>query len=312
METNSVGERISKLRTNSGLTQKELGDKLNVTAQAVSKWENGLSEPDIDTLKKLSVIFGISVSELIDGETGKETATAQATVEESTAPASTTESATTASPVTEKVVTRIINGYCEKCKKPVGPGEYVVHSIGSRTSNHQSIYCNNCDKELQYNNKVKELNEHRKQTKLSFILGPIAGVAALVIMLLSFLLTDNPVQTVPAVFISIAYGIGFFAFISQVVWDGVVNEIFCFFIKGFTMPGVIFSFDLEGLLSLIFIKLTLSILSVTLSVLWFLLGALVVLPVVSIFIYPFALNSHINEEKTINTRVNSLRNQIKK
>ena len=51
METHSIGERISKLRANSGLTQKELGDKLNVTAQAVSKWENGLSETDIDTLK---------------------------------------------------------------------------------------------------------------------------------------------------------------------------------------------------------------------------------------------------------------------
>ncbi|MGN0824422.1 MAG: helix-turn-helix domain-containing protein, partial [Candidatus Coproplasma sp.] len=79
MEITSIGERIAKLRNNSGLTQKELGDKLNVSAQAVSKWENGLSEPDIDTLKKLSGIFSVSVSELVDEEAHTEAATAQAT-----------------------------------------------------------------------------------------------------------------------------------------------------------------------------------------------------------------------------------------
>ena len=48
------------------MTQTELGDQLNVTAQAVSKWECGTSEPDISTLRKLAAIYGISVSEIIE------------------------------------------------------------------------------------------------------------------------------------------------------------------------------------------------------------------------------------------------------
>lgn len=62
----TYGQVISKLRKKHGLTQKQLGKKLNVSYQAVSKWENNLSEPDLETLEKLADIFGISVSEFFD------------------------------------------------------------------------------------------------------------------------------------------------------------------------------------------------------------------------------------------------------
>ena len=61
----SLGKRIAQKRKQLGLTQDQLAEKLGVTAQAVSKWENDQSCPDITMLPKLSQIFGISTDELL-------------------------------------------------------------------------------------------------------------------------------------------------------------------------------------------------------------------------------------------------------
>ena len=62
------GEKIAKLRKQNNLTQAELGKKLNVSYQAVSKWENNQSQPDLDTIQKLAAIFGITMSEFLEDE----------------------------------------------------------------------------------------------------------------------------------------------------------------------------------------------------------------------------------------------------
>ena len=56
MNSEKIGKFIYDLRKKYDLTQKELADKLNVTAQAVSKWENGRGVPDIELLKKLKSV----------------------------------------------------------------------------------------------------------------------------------------------------------------------------------------------------------------------------------------------------------------
>ncbi len=61
----SLGKRIAENRKRLKLTQDQLAEKLGVTAQAVSKWENDQSCPDITTLPKLAEIFGISTDELL-------------------------------------------------------------------------------------------------------------------------------------------------------------------------------------------------------------------------------------------------------
>ena len=61
----NIGKNISYARKKLGITQEGLAEKLSVTRQAVSNWENGKSEPDIETVSKLSEIFGISSDELI-------------------------------------------------------------------------------------------------------------------------------------------------------------------------------------------------------------------------------------------------------
>lgn len=62
---------IKKLRVEKGLTQDELAEKLSVTRQAVSNWENGKTQPDIETLTKLAEIFDVSVEKIIYGKEKK-------------------------------------------------------------------------------------------------------------------------------------------------------------------------------------------------------------------------------------------------
>lgn len=55
-----VGQTIRRLRKERGLTQEELAEQLNVTAQAVSKWENETGMPDISQIVPLASVFGVS------------------------------------------------------------------------------------------------------------------------------------------------------------------------------------------------------------------------------------------------------------
>lgn len=61
-----LGEKIRALRLAAKLTQDELSGKLEISSQAISKWENGSCAPDIYMLPKLSVIFGVTIDELFD------------------------------------------------------------------------------------------------------------------------------------------------------------------------------------------------------------------------------------------------------
>ena len=58
-------EKLIKLRKAAGLSQEELGNRLNVARQTVSKWELGETTPEMDKLEELSNIFEISIDELV-------------------------------------------------------------------------------------------------------------------------------------------------------------------------------------------------------------------------------------------------------
>ena len=64
----TFGEIIKKLRTDKGLTQDELAEKIYVTRTAISKWESGRGFPNIESLKTISKYFSVSLDELLSGE----------------------------------------------------------------------------------------------------------------------------------------------------------------------------------------------------------------------------------------------------
>ena len=65
----TFGQRLQRLRKNVNLTQEDVATKLNITAQAVSKWENDVSAPDISVLVELSDILGVTLDSLLGKET---------------------------------------------------------------------------------------------------------------------------------------------------------------------------------------------------------------------------------------------------
>jgi len=64
----TFGEIIKKLRTDKGLTQDELAEKIYVTRTAISKWESDRGFPNIESLKAISKYFSVSLDELLSGE----------------------------------------------------------------------------------------------------------------------------------------------------------------------------------------------------------------------------------------------------
>lgn len=65
-----IGDNIKRLRKASGMSQDELAEKLNVTRQSVSLWENGQSQPTIDNILALAKLFGITTDELLLAQEG--------------------------------------------------------------------------------------------------------------------------------------------------------------------------------------------------------------------------------------------------
>ena len=68
MTNKSMGETISNLRKEKGMTQKDLADMLGITDKAVSKWERGVAYPDTATIPAIAEIFEVSVEELLSAK----------------------------------------------------------------------------------------------------------------------------------------------------------------------------------------------------------------------------------------------------
>ncbi len=64
----TFGEKLKKLRTDGGLTQDELAEKIYVTRTAISKWESDRGYPNIDSLKAISKFFSVSIDVLLSSD----------------------------------------------------------------------------------------------------------------------------------------------------------------------------------------------------------------------------------------------------
>lgn len=71
MDNIKTGKLIADLRKKQGLTQQQLADKLNLSNKTISKWESGNGSPDLSNLPMLAETLGISVDELLKGESNR-------------------------------------------------------------------------------------------------------------------------------------------------------------------------------------------------------------------------------------------------
>ena len=271
-----IGENIRRLRVEKGMTQKELADKLFVTAQAVSRWENGEVEPSVSTISAIAKIFEVSGDEIlgIEGFSPKP----EVKVEK------------------EYVVkeSKPVLALCEDCNQPIYDSNDIVRITGARSGSH--VRCKKCEKARQDKNKKLKVKKSRSRRILSFWLGGLAFAIMLAIGIVLF--TKDKVGW--GIF-CIGVGVGLFAFISCCLFENnFIGEMTVgIFEWGFVkMPGVIFSLDLDGIIWFLTVKLLFWILEIALAccagVLAIALGT-----VLSIFVYPFALHKNIKHPEEI-------------
>ncbi len=265
-----IGAKIKKLRMQHGMTQKNLADKLFVTAQAVSRWENNEVEPSIGTITEMAKIFGVTADEILGLEPSIEKK------EEKTEPQKTE-------------IPKQFLAVCECCNKP-------IYESGEIVRKENTVLCRGCDAEKRHAKHQAAVARAEKKRNRSFVFGTLTTVAML---LLTFALW-SAWPTVGFKIMMILFSLLLFPFVSCCILDNnFVGEMFLTICSwGFVkFPGLIFTFDLDGCLWLIGMKILFGIIGFLLGVGAFVLGT-VVGSAVSIFVYPYALiTNRRNPEK---------------
>lgn len=289
-----IGAKIKEYRTNAGLTQKDLADKLFVTYQAVSRWENEEAEPSIDTIKEICGILGCSTDDLfgIDKKPENEEPKEEEPVK-----------------VVEKVIVqepKVVLGICEKCSKPIYEAndlkkheeKYRVQSGRSSFLKEKTVVlCASCDEKRIKEEKAAEarrrqakLNEDKKRRIHSFVWPGIAAAICIAFAIASFTKGNSS----NGVFWIATAVLGFVWLGTMILDNTFITELWIEVASwGFVkMPGVIFSFSFDGLIFLIVVKVFLFLLGIGLAILS-VLFATVLAMALSIFVYPFALSKNI-------------------
>ncbi len=284
----NYGDKIAQLRKSRNWTQKDLGDRLNISPQAVSKWEKGISQPDIESLRKISTLFKISIDDLLGNEGTLENPERAQNKNE------------TPKPVQEKEASAPVIGVCKGCGKTITTE--VSHNIlekrmGRATVNE--LYCGDCfekamrqmnaeEEEKKKRAKLAQVENSKKILKRGFIWGAVAAVLALIVTLV----------VKAELYYIILFPIGMFTLVSQVIWGNWISDFFLFFCRSFKAPfGFIFELSLDGIFWLLTVKLALWIICGVLSILFFLIG-LVLSMLLSFICSPFNIPIAIKAAKT--------------
>lgn len=288
----TLGQKLKELRSLKGLTQKDLADKLHVSFQTVSKWENGENEPDISTLKELATLFNCSVDYLIGSE--KEGLT----------------------PETQPTKTVAIHHHeahtCAKCGKDIPENDLVSEDITKRerhgrmtrsVSIGQRYYHTHCLEEVKQERlaaaaKIKAAKRARAK-KNSFGWGIAGGVVALAISLVIFLAVpacQAALHPAVAVILSIVIGYAIFAALYCIISGSYIGDVFVW-AAGLSIrfPGLIFSWDLEGFAWLIAMKILFAILGFLVGV-FALALAIILSGVLGAVSFPFVLIHNIRTD----------------
>ncbi len=280
------GNAIRTLRKKNNITQHALAEKLNISGQAVSKWENNSSQPDFDTIVKMTEIFGVTMNEFaelclnIDADSNVSNEKSKNSDDN------------------EKGRQPLLIGVCSEC----GSSIYNQENVGTSSP---KLICKKCKDakakkaEQEAAMQIKKEKARRAAVKSDFVKATVipAVIIGVITTILAIIMLSSDVDNAWA---SIGGLVGLsvlvYIMVVQICWDevGFIGTIFFWSItKTFTMPGVIFSLNLDGLIWLITVKLGLAILSFLLSALVAILGVGLCL-VLSPFSFVPSLIANIN------------------
>ncbi|MBQ8880535.1 MAG: helix-turn-helix domain-containing protein [Clostridia bacterium] len=293
----TLGKKLSNYRKLADLTQQQLGDYLNLSAQAVSKWENDLAEPDLATLRSLATLYKVSLDELIDlsGEAQPVIASAGTHGIDSDVIA---DAVSTVIDERMKSTPETI-GYCKVCGIAVTGG-----NLGVR---EPVVKCKNCleaeriAERRQKEKKAREEAERRKQEvkereraiyvieakrKKSLIVASI--ITGIYLIAFIYVLAT---QLDPSYIISgIILGYAIFSFVASLFYDTpVINVIEYMCTASIKWPGLIFTWDLDGILWLIGMKLLFAALGFIFGLFCAALGLALGL-LIAPFVFPYVLH----------------------
>ena len=291
----TLGQKIKKLRNDKGLTQKDLADQVHVTFQTVSKWEKDENEPDVSTLREIAKLFGVTVDYLINED--EEVATQEEVEEEA--------------PVTKTIIVHQRELHvCERCKKDIPENDLAMEDVmvrpagrGRHAEYRKAYYHKACLDQLRTERAkaatAAKIEKSSRAKKLSFGWGIAGGVVALVTTLLSLLLIPSAKEVIhpgAAVGISIGAGYGIFAMLYCIISGSYIGDVFVW-CAGLSIkfPGLIFSWDIDGFIWVIAMKILFAILGFLIGV-FALMFAIVLSAALGAVSFPFVLIHNINTD----------------
>ncbi len=278
---NDYGNAIKILRKRNQMTQTTLAERLNISGQAVSKWENNLAQPDFDTILKLTGIFNITLDEFSKLCTvGEGDATpAQAEV----APAE-------AAPVPAPAPMLI--GVCFHCGRSI----YEEKAVGTHSPRLLCVKCKAAIEKRKQEEEKRRIAEaqridaearaaYQRQVvafRRSMIFpGLIIGSATLLLTLI------HPIFLLMGALLYLA--------VVQIRWGDncIANIFFGTFGRTFAQPGLIIPFSLDGFIWAFCVK-------IAMAIIWFLIACIVTIAgfllcmILSPIFFPSSIQKAIN------------------
>lgn len=267
-----IGQNIRKLRTEQHMTQKALADRLFVTAQAVSRWENGEVEPSLSTVTEIAKIFRVSTDELLG---------IAAEPQEQAKPAAETIVRTE---FVYKEVPPPVLGVCETCNKPICDAQELLRENGS-------VICRSCRDRREARKRALRQQEGLRHRSHSFVLGGLAAIAVLIIGII----VSVEAKSAGSIVAFIVGAVAAFTLVSCcILRNNFIGEmVLTIFSWGFVrFPSLIFELDLDGIVWLLTVKLVFWVIGILLACAF---GALAIAlgGVMSLFVYPHAIRQNL-------------------
>ena len=285
----TLGKKLSNYRKLSGMTQQQLGDRLNLSSQAISKWENDLAEPDLGTLRTLARIYRVTVDELLDiSEANPIGAKEQPHALDTEA---------VAEAISERIETSRIIGFCKSCGITV-----TEENVGTRTG---IIKCSECsererrkaERERQERLRAEEearkaaLEEQKRRiNRLRFIRKKslkTAAIPAAILLLLGIIAFINSLEF-GVILVVIPPAALAYCFTAMLFYDTPVTSVIAnMCTASVRWPGLIFEWSIDGFIWLICMKLLFAVLGFLIGLISALLGiaiGLLISPFVFVYI----------------------------